>query len=50
MKNNTLRILGLGATLLGFAASILSNYVGDKEIDIKVKEEVAKALTEKFVN
>ena len=47
MKNNVLKLLGYSATLLGFAATILSNYVSEKEIDTKIIEEVAKVLINK---
>lgn len=50
MKINMIKVLGTSVTLLSFALSIVSNYVSDKEIETKIKEEVAKALADKTGN
>ena len=53
MGKNTkaLKVLGIGAAVLGLAASLFSSFVEDKKTDAKiaekVKEAVAKALEAK---
>jgi hypothetical protein len=39
-----IKALGIAATVIGIGASLLSDYVGDKKLDGKVEEQVAKAL------
>lgn len=43
----TMKILGLVAILISCGANILSDYVGNKQMNETIKEEVAKALAEK---
>lgn len=46
MKNiNVIKVLGIGATVLGIGANLLADYVGKKELDEKVAEKVAEALS-----
>ncbi len=47
MRPNWLKIASFALTLAGGALGLASNYVGDKLLDIKVAEEVAKALSKK---
>lgn len=49
MNNKLIKILGIGATVLGIAASLITKMVDDKALDRKISEEVAKALAEKSV-
>lgn len=44
MTEKVLKIAGLGLTLAGAAVSAASNFVDDKKLDIKVAEQVKKAL------
>ena len=47
MKNEKLlKGLGFLATVIGFGATLLSNYVGEKNQEIQIDEKVAKALAE----
>lgn len=47
MSKNLLKIIGLGASVLGIVASLVSNWVGVKTLDITVAEKVAEALVNK---
>ena len=42
---NKLKALGLVASGLGVAVSLISDYVNKKEMDEKIAEAVAKAVT-----
>lgn len=44
-KINTLKALGVGATVFGVAASLFSNFVEDKKTDAKIAEKVNEAVT-----
>lgn len=41
-----LKLFGLGATLVGFGATLISNWTSDKLRDKTIKEEVNKAISE----
>lgn len=41
---NKLKVLGIVAGIVGAGASLLSDYVGKKELDTKVAEKVAEAV------
>ncbi len=43
-KIDTLKALGIGATVLGLAASLFSSFVEDKKTDAKIAEKVNKAV------
>jgi hypothetical protein len=48
MKKETVaKIIGVGGTLLGLAATLMGNYTNDQKMKNAVAEEVAKALAEK---
>lgn len=47
MKMDKFKLLGLGASVLGMVATLVSNYAGDKNLDSKIAQEVAKALAKK---
>ena len=44
-KINTLKALGVGATVFGLAASLFSSFVEDKKTDAKITEKVNEAVT-----
>lgn len=47
MENEkVIKLIGLGATVVGFAATLVSNWVGEKNQKIQIAEEVAKALAD----
>lgn len=43
-KIDPLKALGIGATVLGLAASLFSSFVEDKKTDAKIAEKVNKAV------
>lgn len=48
MKNDKLiKIIGIAATVVGVGVSLVSNWVNDKNLDMKVDEKIAKALADK---
>ena len=47
MNEKVIKGIGLGATLVGVAASLVSNWVGEKNLDSKIAKEVTKAVAEK---
>lgn len=47
MKIDWLKVAGIGGSVLGIAATIISEYASDKKLDNKVAEKVAEALSEK---
>lgn len=44
MKNSTIKVLGVVATVIGAGATILGNWAGEKQQDAKIAEKVAEAL------
>lgn len=44
MNKNTIKFIGVAATLLGMGATLVSNWVGEKQMDEKIAEKVAEAL------
>lgn len=47
MNGKKIKVIGLGATLLGVCATLISNWVGEKNLDNKINTAVDKALAEK---
>lgn len=47
MKNNTLKIIALLGTCLGFAATMISNYATNKEQEILIDEKINEALAKR---
>lgn len=45
-KIESMKALGIVATIVGVAASTLSSYVEEKMTDAKIEEKVKKALAE----
>lgn len=43
-KIDTLKVLGIGATVLGLAASLFSGFVEEKKTDARIAEKVNEAL------
>lgn len=46
-KKSMIKILGIAATLIGGAATLISEWVKDRELDEKIDEKVNKALADK---
>ena len=49
-KNNNLQLIGIVATGLGMAATLLSNWVSNKNMEITIEEKVLKALNDMSKN
>ena len=46
MDSKFIKIIGVGATLIGAAASVVGSFATKKETDHKIAEECAKAVAE----
>ena len=46
-KDTVIKIIGIGGTLLGLAATLVNNYSNEQTMKKTVAEEVAKALADK---
>lgn len=46
-KDTVVKIIGIGGTLLGLAATLVNNYSNEQNMKKTVAEEVAKALADK---
>lgn len=47
MKPNVIKAISIGLSLVGAAVSVAADFVGKKELDVKVADAVAKALESK---
>lgn len=50
MNNKLIKIIGVGATLVGAAASVVGSLATKKETDAKIAEQVAQAVAEAMSN
>lgn len=46
LNSKTIKIIGVVTSLVGAGATLVSNWVGDKQLDEKIAEKVSKAVTE----
>lgn len=46
-KKSVIKILGIAATLGGFMATLLSDWVKDREQDEKIRDNIEKVLSER---
>ena len=46
LSNKTLKVIGMGATVIGFGLTLIQNMVDDNKRAEVVKDEVAKQLKE----
>lgn len=44
MNRNLLKVFGMVVTVIGFGATLLSDWVDEQEMKAEIKEEVAKAI------
>lgn len=44
-KSKMIKVLGLTASVIGVAATLLSDWVNDQKMDEKIEEKVNEALT-----
>lgn len=44
MKSNVINIIGFAATAIGMGATIISNWVSEKQMEAKIAEKVSEAL------
>ncbi|GHU53217.1 hypothetical protein FACS1894132_04780 [Clostridia bacterium] len=47
MNGKLIKVLGITATIIGGAATLLSNWVADKNMDEKIEQKVNEALNKK---
>ena len=47
ITGSALRLIGLGATALGFVATLIGNWVSDNKIETEIDEKVNKAMANK---
>lgn len=47
MNGKLIKIIGLGATIVGMAATLVSEWVADKKLDDKINTKLLEALAEK---
>lgn len=48
MKSNIIKVLGLTASVIGVAATLLSDWVNEQKMDEKIEEKVNEALALKY--
>ena len=46
LNEKAIKAIGIVTTVLGVGVSLISNWVNDKNLDAKIAEKVAKAVTE----
>ena len=46
LNEKAIKAIGLATTILGVGVSLISNWVNEKNLDAKIAEKVAKAVTE----
>lgn len=46
MNTKVIKVLGVVASVAGVAATLVSNWVGEKQTDAKITEKVAEALAQ----
>jgi len=44
INKNLIKVLGLGATVIGVAATLITDWVNDKKMDEKIDEKINEAL------
>lgn len=44
MKSNMIKVLGLATSIIGVAATLLSDWVNEQKMDEKIEEKVNEAL------
>ena len=49
LNEKAIKVIGIATTLVGVGVSLVSNWVNDKNLDAKIAEKVAKAVTENSV-
>ena len=45
-NKKAIKVLGVVATVVGMGATLVSNWVGEKNLDDKITEKVTKALAD----
>lgn len=46
-KNFAIKILGMGATVIGMVATLLSDWVNDQKMNQRIEEKINEALDKK---
>lgn len=47
MNKNTLKIIGIAASLIGLGAQLLGEWADDRKLDTEIDEKIDKALAER---
>ena len=47
MKSKMIKVLGLTASIIGVAATLLSDWVNERKMDEKIEEKVNEALAKR---
>lgn len=47
MNRNLLKVFGMVVTVIGFGATLLSDWVDEQEMKAEIKDEVARAMKQK---
>lgn len=48
MNGKVIKVLGLAASVIGVAATLLSDWVNEKKMDEKIEEKVNEAVAEQI--
>lgn len=49
-KTNTIKVLGILATIIGFGTTLLTDWVAEKTMDEKIEEKINEALASRSNN
>lgn len=44
MNNKTVKILGVGLTIVGAVVNVAASFIGEKQQELKITEKVAEAI------
>ena len=44
MNNKWIKVIGIGASVVGAVATLIGNWAGEKQQDAKIAEKVAEAI------
>lgn len=47
MNRNLLKVFGMVVTVIGFGATLLSDWVDEQEMKAEIKDEIARAMKQK---
>ena len=47
-NKNWIKVIGIAATIIGMGATLVSDWVGEKKMDVKITEKIGEAFAKKF--